>query len=180
MNLTRRAALAMTLGMALPIPAWASASSDMEALLSEAPWIGDGESSPRHIYVVYAPWCPVCKMLFQRTRSGRGGVQLRWIAGGARDDHTMNQNLNVVASRSLDTLTRVFRQEPMEDMSKNGSALIRLAMSAMAIKEMAKRIEFTGYPTLIFVNGRGELKSIAGVPGNLDAVFAAVGAWGKE
>ncbi|CAA7626046.1 hypothetical protein MCP1_510001 [Candidatus Terasakiella magnetica] len=69
--------------------------------------------SRRHVYVVFAPWYPVCKLLFQRTRSARDGVQLRWVAGGNRDEHATNQNLNVLGSRSLDALSRVFRQEPL-------------------------------------------------------------------
>lgn len=179
MNLSRRATLAMSLGLLLPVPAFATPAAELETLLSEAPWIGDGESSRRHVYVVFAPWCPTCKLLFQRTRSARGGVQLRWIAGGNRDDRAINQNLNIVAGRSLDALASVFRQEPMEDLTRNMPAVLRLTQSEMAIKEMAKRIEFIGYPTLIFVDGRGELKTIAGVPADLDAVFAQVGAWGK-
>jgi thiol-disulfide isomerase/thioredoxin len=179
MNLSRRATLAMSLGLLLPVPAFATPAAELETLLSEAPWIGDGESSRRHVYVVFAPWCPTCKLLFQRTRSARGGVQLRWVAGGNRDDRAINQNLNIVASRSLDALASVFRQEPMEDLTRNMPAVLRLTQSEMAIKEMAKRIEFIGYPTLIFVDGRGELKTIAGVPADLDAVFAQVGAWGK-
>ncbi len=180
MNIDRRAALAMGIGMLLPVPAFATPAAEMETLLAETPWVGDGEPSRRHVYVVFAPWCPVCKLLFQRTRSARGGVQLRWVAGGNRDDRAINQNLNIVSNRSLDALARVFRQEPMEDLTKDVPAVLRLTQSDMAVKEMAKRIEFIGYPTLIFVDGRGELKSIAGVPADLDAVFAQVGAWGKE
>ncbi|OAN46102.1 hypothetical protein A6A04_20760 [Paramagnetospirillum marisnigri] len=180
MNIDRRAALAMGLGMLLPVPAFASPTAEMETLLAETPWVGDGEPSRRHVYVVFAPWCPVCKLLFQRTRSARDGVQLRWVAGGNRDDHAINQNLNVVSDRSLDALARVFRQEAMEDLTKNLPAVLRLTQSDMAIKEMAKRINFIGYPTLIFADSRGELQSIAGVPADLDAVFAQVGPWGKE
>ncbi|WP_146747807.1 thioredoxin fold domain-containing protein [Paramagnetospirillum kuznetsovii] len=179
MNIDRRAILAMGLGMLLPVPAFASPAAEMEALLSESPWVGDGEPSRRHVYVVFAPWCPVCKQLFQRTRSTRGGVQLRWIAGGNRDEHAINQNLTVVSNRSLEALARVFRQEPVGDLTKDGPAVLRLTQSEMAIKQMAKRINFVGYPTLIFADGQGELKSIAGVPADLDAVFAQVGAWGK-
>ncbi|TAN63496.1 MAG: hypothetical protein EPN20_09565 [Magnetospirillum sp.] len=180
MNLNRRAVLTMSLGMMLPIPARAAAPSELEILLSKAPWVGDGEPGRRHVYVVFAPWCPVCKLLFQRTRAARGGVQLRWVAGGSRDDHTLNQNLNVVGSRSLDVLTRVFQQSPVEDMSKDGAALVRLAMSEMTIKEMAKQINFIGYPTLVFTDGKGEVQSVAGVPGDLDALFARVGAFERD
>lgn len=178
MNIDRRAVLAMGLGMLLPVPAFASPAAEMETLLSETPWIGDGEASRRHIYVVFAPWCPVCKLLFQRTRSARDGVQLRWVAGGNRDERAINQNLNIVRNRSLEALASVFRQDLVEDMTKDLPAVLRLTQSEMAIKEMAKRIEFVGYPTLTFVNGRGELRSIAGVPADLDAVFAQVGPWG--
>jgi thiol-disulfide isomerase/thioredoxin len=177
MTLDRRAVLAMALGLMLPGPAWAAAPAELEAILSQAPWVADGDSGRRHVYVVFAPWCPVCKVLYQRTRSGRGGVQLRWIAGGSRDDHTLNQNLNIVASRSLDVLGRVFQQAPMEDMSKDRGAVMRLAQSDKAIRDMARRIEFTGYPTLVFTDARGELRSIAGVPRDLDALFSQVGAF---
>lgn len=180
MTIDRRAVLTMSLGMLLPVPAFATPAAEMETVLSEAPWVGDGEPSRRHVYVVFAPWCTVCKLLFQRTRSARDGVQLRWVAGGSRDEHAMNQNLAVVGSRSLDTLARVFRQEPVEDMTKDMQAMLRLTLSEMQINEMAKRIKFIGYPTLIFADSRGELKSIAGVPADLDAVFAQVGPWGKE
>lgn len=178
MPIDRRAVLTMGLGLLLPIPAFASPAAEMETLLSAAPWVGDGETSRRHAYVVFAPWCPVCKLLFQRTRSARDGVQLRWIAGGNRDERAINQNLNVVRNRSLEALASVFRQDPLEDLTKDVPAVLRLTQSDMAIKEMAKRINFVGYPTLIFADGRGELQSIAGVPADLDAVFAQVGPWG--
>ncbi len=179
MNIDRRSVLAMGLGMLLPVPALASPAAEMDTLLSEAPWVGDGEPSRRHVYVVFAPWCPTCKLLFQRTRSARGGVQLRWVAGGSRDERAINQNLSIVSKRSLDALAGVFRQEPVEDMTKDVQAVLRLTLSEMQIKEMAKRIKFIGYPTLIFADSRGELQSIAGVPADLDAVFAQVGPWGK-
>ncbi|CAA7626048.1 exported hypothetical protein [Candidatus Terasakiella magnetica] len=46
MNIDRRAALTMALGMLLPVPAFASPAAEMETLLSETPWIGDAEPTP--------------------------------------------------------------------------------------------------------------------------------------
>lgn len=180
MNLNRRSALALALGlgMTLPVKGLSASSPDLESLLSQAPWIGDGATSRRHAYVLFAPWCPFCKTLFQRTRAARDGIQLRWVAGGSRDETSRNRNLAIVGTRSLEVLSRVFRQEPVDDYRADSAAAARLAQSEATIREVAKQIEFIGYPTLVFTDARGLAKSIGGVPDDLDAVFAQVGVSG--
>lgn len=182
MKISRRKAMGLGLAMMLPFPAFASQTTpaDQEVLnaLSMAPWIGDGPRSHRHVYVVYAPWCPVCKLLFQRTRENRADIQLRWIASGSRDDRAINQNLNAVFNRSLGMLSRIFLQPEaeIEDLHKNTQALMALALSEGTVKSIAPKINLTGYPTLIFVDRNGAMQVIAGVPKDLDVVFAMVGA----
>jgi hypothetical protein len=185
MGISRRGILTLGLGMLLPLRAMAepvsqgpiSQGKDVLDALSLAPWIADGAESRRHAYVVFAPWCPVCKILFQRTRGARDGVQLRWVAGGSRDDRSTNQNLNVVSNRSLDMLTRIFLEPGAEiaDLQKNTQALLTLVRSEGAIKTVAPKINLTGYPTLIFADRGGRVQAIAGVPHDLDALFAQVG-----
>jgi hypothetical protein len=180
MEIRRREILALGLGLLLPLPAFAEpviqGKAALEALF-QAPWIADGAASQRHAYVVFAPWCPVCKLLFQRTRGARDGVQLRWVAGGSRDDRAINQNLNVLSNRSLDMLTRIFLQPGAEiaDLQKNTQALLTLVRSEGAIKTIAPMVNLTGYPTLIFPDRGGGVHAIAGVPHDLDALFAQVG-----
>ncbi len=181
MTINRRKALALGLGMMLSFPALASETApENEVLnaLSQAPWIGDGPRSKRYVYVVYAPWCPVCKLLYQRTREGRLDIQLRWVASGSRNDRAINQNLNAVSSRSLGMLARIFLQPDaeIEDLQQNTQALMALALSEATVKTIAPKINLTGYPTLIFVDRKGALQVIAGVPRDLDGVFAQVGA----
>ena len=181
MEFNRREALALGLAMMLPVPALSeqvAPGDDVLSTLSFVPWIGDGPTSRRHVYVVFAPWCPVCKVLFQRTRGDRDGVQLRWVASGSRDDRAINQNLNAVTSRSLDMLTRIFLQPEaeIEDLQTNTQALLALALSEGTVKTIKPKINLTGYPTLIFPDGRGGTHVITGVQKDLGTMFLQVGA----
>ncbi|MGE5504645.1 MAG: hypothetical protein ACM31L_09505 [Actinomycetota bacterium] len=180
MDINRRGMLALGLGMVLRLPAAAEPVTQGNGVLdalAQTPWIADGKPSRRHVYVVFAPWCPVCKLLFQRTRGARDGVQLRWVAGGSRDDRSINQNLNAVSARSLDMLTRIFLQPgaEFEDLQKNTQAVFSLIRSEGTIKTIAPLVNLTGYPTLIFPDRGGGIQAISGLPRDLDALFALVG-----
>jgi thiol-disulfide isomerase/thioredoxin len=178
MKLSRRTALASGLAAFLPIPCLAAAqdaTARIDAILSHAPWIADGRPSQRYVYVLFAPWCPYCKVLFVETRRGHDSIQFRWIAGGSRDAMSMNQNLNAVSRRSTDVLAGIFRHATLDNLLSDDTAKALLARSESTIEEISARLSVTGYPTLIFADRRGEVRTLGGVPDDLDEFFARVG-----
>jgi hypothetical protein len=64
-------------------------------------WIPDGSPWRNHIYVISAPWCPVCKRFFNQTRSLVSRVQLRWIPAGSVDGKWRVFNAQLALSRDV-------------------------------------------------------------------------------
>jgi hypothetical protein len=71
-------------------------------------WIPDGSLWQKHAYVIFAPWCPVCKALFHDSRSLVSQLQLRWIPAGSRKGRWRDYNAVLGRSRDEKALAQPF------------------------------------------------------------------------
>lgn len=136
--------------------------------LDEAAWIGDGPPSDRHVYVLFATDCRWSRALFEQTRAGHDGLQLRWLvmAGPGAEQ--------VVGQASVTALADAFAGR------STGVPLPAAAAPALASNAWLQPMLGAGhrFPVLVYQAGDGvrvQSGFSAGQPALPDEVIARPG-----
>jgi hypothetical protein len=138
--------------------------SDLLAALYDLSWVADGRSDAHQAYVIYAPWCPVCKHLYRVSRSLVGNLQLRWVPSGTRDERSRMNNERIATSRDHRQLDQLFSTG---DASGSGNRFA-VDFNESVIYAETGAINGVlgsqyGYPTVVYRTAGG-VRAFAGVP----------------
>lgn len=149
-------------------------SAEILNILHELNWIPDGKNNSRVVYIIAAPWCPVSKALYDKTRLLTGDIQFRWVMVGANDNNSSLINRSLSFTRDQKKLNSLFTTGSVPQINDNtaveadkinilGFDVIKLSLDKLYGKT-------TGYPTLVFYNGSG-ISVFSGIPSNLNTVL---------
>lgn len=151
--------------------------------LDNSLWTSDGKPSARHLYVLYAPWCPASKQLFLTTRDKPDDVEIRWVPVGAGPDEVSRNQVDFLArSRTFGSLEKAMAKGGLaapKRASENVASYQESAMSAVSDVVGTKPKVFAqgdgsmskpvtertviGYPTLVWMGPEG-LRVLSGAP----------------
>lgn len=164
----RRTFIAGLIASSLPGQrAWSDSSApNVISTVYDLAWIPDGNSRQRCAYVIFAPWCPVCKDLYRASRSWENDVQLRWIPSGTLDQRSLAHNATLASSRSLQALNQLFTTGSLP--SPRIDSQFSIDLNEGVIFSLEKAItKITGrpyaYPTVIYESATGPA-GFAGLP----------------
>ncbi len=135
------------------------------ALLDDAAWIADGTASDRHIYVVASTDCGYCARLYEDSRSGRDGVQLRWLLLGTRAGGAGA----LLAADDAALLGEVFAGQPAPAGDPAGDALLDVNAWLPGLLGL----DLTVTPTFVF-QGRTGLRVVSGLGDGLAGLLPQV------
>lgn len=155
--------------------------------LDNSLWTSDGKPSARHLYVLYAPWCPASKQLFMSTRDMPDDVEIRWLpVGGGPDEASRNRVDLLARSRSLGNLERALAKGSLSAPARGSESVVsyqETAMSAVsdlvkakprvvvkgagAVSKPVTETTTLGYPTIVWMGDDG-LHIRSGAPSRAD------------
>jgi len=139
-------------------------------------WIPDGTPWQKHIYIISAPWCPVCKRFFNETRDLVSGVQLRWIPAGTFDGKWRVYNAVLARSRDIRRLTELYTTGGIADAHATQFDSIDLNEGVIFTQsEELERLlgEHWGFPTLVYRTGDGT-GAFTGIPNDIAKLVETV------
>ena len=171
---------------ALPWPAAAASdyamNVDEEALWDQlarrSVYVRDGVSS-RVLYVIYAPWSPACRNLYEATRNREQDVELRWVPVAPNGDDAAAYLVDACFTLAPSSLKAAFeKQRVMNDASKafRQNAGIYQTYTTDAIGHAYTKVlkHAPGYPFLIGRKVGGPFIYYEGIPRDIDKFLSQV------
>ncbi|MGO9173931.1 MAG: hypothetical protein ACLP7P_18480 [Rhodomicrobium sp.] len=172
---------AWTLG-AGPAQAQGIAYSDAELLaaLENSYWIALSEPRPKKIYVLAAPWCPVCRQLHKTLSAQSSDVEYRFILTAPRSPSDRVKIGQAAFSRAAAALDEVYsrgtdagrKATPAGTFADGLNDALWTAINPSLQARLGQPI---GLPVLVFLSS-GHLRAVAGLPSDLAALAASVDA----
>jgi thiol-disulfide isomerase/thioredoxin len=156
--------------------------AELLAALDNGLWIADGKPSEKQIYVLAAPWCGVCRSLYQRAGRYNDRVQFRWIEIEAKDQSAEDSVAEAATRRDVSVLQRIYETKeapPRSDPGIRENAVRCNLAVERATEDILKRLarargeDENGLPTLIWLTKDGVSISV-GVPQRLDRLVNSV------
>jgi len=180
-GLTRRQILPIAAAaVALPSLWRGAAAATGEAPLVDSlfnlAWIADGSPWQKHLYVLFAPWCPYCKALFHDSRGLVSGLQIRWIPAGSRDEKSRKYNVALARSRDVKVLNELFTTGAIADVTVPSFDSIDLNEGVIfsQSQELDRLIGRSyGFPTLVYP-GKDGIVAMSGAPDDVGTLLKDV------
>ncbi|MFY9641591.1 MAG: hypothetical protein WAK07_11940 [Rhodomicrobium sp.] len=187
-RLLRAAFIALMLGASMiaagPARAQGIVYSDPELLaaLENSYWIALSESHPKKIYVLAAPWCPICRQLHKTLREEPSDIEYRFILTAPRSQSDRVKIGHAAFSRTAAALDEVYGRgvdvqriaTPAETFADGLNDALWTALNPALQARSAQPI---GLPLLVFPSA-GRVRVVAGIPPNFAALSAAADATG--
>ncbi len=186
MQFLRPAFIALMLGAwtiaAGPAQAQGLAYSDAELLaaLENSYWIAMSAPRPKQVYVLAAPWCPICRRLHQTLTEQPSDVEYRFVLTAPRSQSDRVMIGHAAFSRSAAALDDVYGRgadiqrsaTPAETFADGLNDALWTALNASLQARSDRPI---GLPLLVFLSS-GRLRVLAGMPPDFAALSAAADA----
>ena len=158
------------------------AYSDVELLaaLESSYWIAVSGPHPKKVYVLAAPWCPVCRQLHKTLSPASPDIEYRFVLTAPRSqaDRSENWTCRLLAGahgsrRGLWPWSRW--QGPGTPAETYADGLNDALWTAINPSLQARSAQPIGLPVLVFPSS-GRLRVVAGMPHDLAALSASVDA----
>ncbi len=153
-----------------PVRAQKASLSDAELLsaLENSYWIAATKPSPRKVYVIASPWCPVCAQLHEYLVKAAPAVEYRFILTGPHSQEDRVKIGRAAFSRSPANLAKIYGrspapQEPLTPAESFAEGVNEALMTAIKPTLTARAHGRSGFPTLIF-RAAGKLYVLPGLP----------------
>jgi len=173
------AAYTLTTGPAL---AQGLAYSDAELLaaLENSYWIAVSAPGPKKVYVLAAPWCPICRQLHKALSEHAFNAEYRFILTAPRSQSDRVKIGHAAFSRAAAALDEIYGRgadgqwaaAPAETYADGFNDALWTAINPALQARSAQPI---GLPLLVF-SSSGRLRVLAGMPSDLAALSASVDA----
>lgn len=137
--------------------------------LNNMSWIPDGPENSKYVYIIAAPWCPICKMLYEQTRGLNTKVQFRWIMSGGRDSNSKLINEVLSFTRDPELLKKYYTTGVIAG-NKNDVSWIIAESNMVSVGSIKPGLRYSGFPAIIFFNGQN-LTVFNGVPAQLSTAL---------
>jgi thiol-disulfide isomerase/thioredoxin len=158
--------------------------AELLAALDNSIWVADGTAAEKQIYVIAAPWCPVCRELYQRSRGLAKQVQFRWVEMDPRDAKSADYLAEAASGENSGVLEHMYvskRQPPhaearFRDNVIRYNFLVSAAIDSIVndlLRAQQPQNPEQGFPTLIWLS-EGGVRVQSGLSESLDPVVRSV------
>jgi len=132
--------------------------------LENSPWIATGKGD-KPLYMLWAPWCPICRSVMQDVAKGSlDDVEIRWIGAGSRNGEQRAAVASVVKLNSSDALRNVLLGQPVAEARLAQGYVDRVNASDLMFAALSMQKKARGYPTFAYFDGK-EVRIESGNPG---------------
>ena len=156
------------------------AYSDVELLaaLESSYWIAVPGPHPKKVYVLAAPWCPVCRQLHKTLSQASPDIEYRFVLTAPRSQSDRAKIGRAAFSRAPAALDEVYGrgtagQAPGTPAETYADGLNDALWTAISPSLQARSAQALGLPVLVFPSS-GRLRVVAGMPPDLAALSASV------
>ncbi|MEQ1695726.1 MAG: hypothetical protein ABL901_07785 [Hyphomicrobiaceae bacterium] len=155
------------------------------AALENSYWIGSDPPKRKHVYVLVAPWCPICrqqhKALTAKDLTGKAAeIEFRFILTAPKTPAERDQLGRVTAARSASALEAIYQAPARQSVAAPLTAAELFASGyndalwAAINPALQKRTPQTiGFPAFVYASG-GKAKVVVGDLGDKDTLASAV------
>lgn len=185
--LLRPASLAVLALCALTLAASPARAQDVSysddelfAALENSYWIAATAPNPKKVYVLAAPWCPVCARLHAMLAQSPPGAEYRFILTAPHSQADRVKIGRAAFSRAPAALAKVYGrapdgQEPLTPAEAYAGGLNEALLTAIKSSLKTRSPRPLGVPLLVF-RSSGQLRIIPGFPADLAALSPGIDA----
>lgn len=142
-------------------------------------WIGADKPKPKHVYVLVAPWCPVCKSQHKDLAAQSGDIEFRFVLTAPKSPAERDQLGRVTAARSAAALNAIYTTGPkfaaaaLTPAETFASGYNDALWTALNPALQLRSTQTIGFPTFVYASG-GKAKVLVGSLGSKETLTAAV------
>jgi hypothetical protein len=143
-------------------------NAELLAALESSYWIAASGPHPKKVYVLAAPWCPVCRQLHKTLSQQSPDIEYRFILTAPRSQSDRAKIGHAAFSRAPAALDEVYgrgadAQGPGTPAEAYADGLNDALWTAINPSLQARSAQPIGLPVLVF-SSAGRLRMIAGMP----------------